>query len=62
MSEAQSNVDVKNTIVEAQNCLGLCEHYRQSLRQAMQKIIFEQTESLLERDLAAVVKAMNDTL
>ena len=59
---ALSNVDVKDTGVEAHNSLGLGERYHQPLMQTYRKIMSEHPQSPPERALAAAVKAMNDTL
>ena len=59
---ALSNVDVKDTGVEAHSSLGLGERYHQSLRNPYRKIMSEHLPTPPASALADSVKALNDTL
>ena len=59
---ALSNVDVKDTGVEAHSSLGLGERYHQPLRNTYRKIMSEHPLTPPASALAASVKALNDTL
>ena len=59
---ALSNVDVKDTGVEAHSSLGLEERYHQPLRNTYRKIMSEHPQTPPASALTASIKALNDTL